>query len=68
MQQLTDTFRAVCFVSIVTFTIVTTRCVLTRRVFRTPAVIFLALIYICKTCYSLQLSIKVENVGYKKAL
>ena len=50
IQQLTDTFRAMCFVSIVTDTIVTTRCILTRRVFRTPAVIFLALVYICKTC------------------
>jgi len=47
--QLTDTLRSMSFVSVVTDTVVTTRCVLTRRVFRTPAVIFRTLVNICTT-------------------
>ena len=47
--QLTDTLRSMSFVSVVTDTIVTTRCVLTRRVFRTPAVVFRTLVNICTT-------------------
>ena len=45
--QLTDTNRAVKSVSVVTDTLITTRCVLTPGVFRTPAVIFRTLVYVC---------------------
>ena len=46
-HQLTDTFRALSFKAGVTFTLVTARCVLTRRMFHTPAVIFRTLIHVC---------------------
>jgi len=47
-HQLTDTFRVISAVSSVTDTIIATRCVLTRRVFRTPAVVFRTLVYVCR--------------------
>ena len=46
-ELLTDTFGAECFEPRVTDAVVTARCVLTRRVFRTPAVMFSTLVFVC---------------------
>jgi len=46
--QLTNTFRAMSSESRVADTIVTTGCVLTCRVFRTPAVVSCTLVHVCR--------------------
>jgi len=46
-ELLTDTFGAECFEPRVTDAVVTARCVLTRRVFRTPAIMFSTLVFVC---------------------